>query len=216
MTVLRLRDGSLWVHNPLAPTGELLEQLASIGGRVAHVVVPNNSPEHWVYAGDFCDALADDVQLWVPPGFLTDRPLPFPWLFGLKELRDRIAWREFGEEAPEEWGGEVEVALFRTPTLVEAAFLLRSPRALLLADAAFKMDASCGVPAGNVWQARLLGVWQRLGCPTRVVFSAFPKRARAFVQRLLQFDFDTVVPAHFLAPVPGGKQALLECFKFLL
>ena len=31
-------------------------------------VVPNNSPEHWVYAGDFCDALGGDTQLWVPPG----------------------------------------------------------------------------------------------------------------------------------------------------
>ena len=49
----------------------------------------------------------------------------------------------------------MELALFRSPTLVEAAFLLRGPRALLLADAAFKMDASCGVPRGEIWQARL-------------------------------------------------------------
>ena len=62
-----------------------------------------------------------------------------------------------GTEAPEEWSGEVELALFRSPTLVEAAFLLRGPRALLLADAAFKMDASCGVPRGEIWQARSTG-----------------------------------------------------------
>ena len=42
------------------------------------------------------------------------------------------------------------------------------------------------------------------------------QRARAFVQRILQFEFDTLVPAHFLAPVPGGKDALAEAFKFLL
>ena len=30
----------LQVHNPLAPTGELLSQLATLGGRIAHVVGP--------------------------------------------------------------------------------------------------------------------------------------------------------------------------------
>ena len=42
------------------------------------------------------------------------------------------------------------------------------------------------------------------------------QRARAFVQRILEFEFDTLVPAHFLAPVPEGKAALAEAFKFLL
>ena len=35
------------VHNPVAPTGELLRALGEIGGPVAHIVVPNGSPEHW-------------------------------------------------------------------------------------------------------------------------------------------------------------------------
>ena len=72
-------------------------------------------------------------------------------------MRNRAIWMPPGTEAPEEWGGEVELALFRSSTLVEAAFLLRGPHALLLADAAFKMDASCGAPPGEIWQARLWG-----------------------------------------------------------
>ena len=77
----------------------------------------------------------------------------------------RSPWLLPGTEAPEEWGGEVELALFRSPTLVEAAFLLRGPRALLLADTAFKMDASCGVPRGEIWQARLTyRPLERLSC----------------------------------------------------
>jgi hypothetical protein len=40
---------ALWaqVHNPVAPTGELLAALAGMGGPVSHIVVPNGSPEHW-------------------------------------------------------------------------------------------------------------------------------------------------------------------------
>ena len=70
----------------------------------------------------------------------------------------------------------MELALFRSPVIMEAAFVLRGPRALLLADAAFMMDASCNPLPPEVWLTRLLGIWQRLGCPiTRVVFPVFPK-----------------------------------------
>jgi hypothetical protein len=36
-----------------------------------------------------------------PAGFLKDRALPLPMLFGLRKLRDdRAAWREFGTGPP--------------------------------------------------------------------------------------------------------------------
>jgi len=38
--VIRLKDGTLWVHNPLAPTEEFFELVESCGSTVAHVVVP--------------------------------------------------------------------------------------------------------------------------------------------------------------------------------
>ena len=46
---LKLKADASWaqVHNPVAPTGELLAALADMGGPVSHIVVPNGSPEHW-------------------------------------------------------------------------------------------------------------------------------------------------------------------------
>ncbi len=85
-----------------------------------------------------------------------------------------------GAEAPAEWGGEVDIALFRSSTLIEAAFALRGPRALLLSDAAFKMDDTTGAPAFDRGNARALGVWGRLGCPFRVVFMVYRKARLAF------------------------------------
>lgn len=42
MTVVRLDDGALWIHSPLAPAPNLTEALDSLG-RVRYVVAPNKS-----------------------------------------------------------------------------------------------------------------------------------------------------------------------------
>lgn len=36
------------------------------------------------------------------------------------------------------------------------------------------------------------------------------------MQRVLEWEFDTIVPAHLASPIPEGKQAFAECFKFIL
>ena len=89
-TVIRLKDGSLWVHAPLAPTREFLELVESCGdsndndndndndttsnghtsgskGVVAHVVVPTYALEHKVFVKD-CLKRWPDAQLWTSPG----------------------------------------------------------------------------------------------------------------------------------------------------
>jgi len=43
MTVIRLRDGALWVHSPIEPTPGLLAELSS-QGEVRYVLAPNRVP----------------------------------------------------------------------------------------------------------------------------------------------------------------------------
>lgn len=47
-TVVRLQDGRLWVHAPVAPTKECLRLLGEIGGEVAYIVLPTTAFEHKV------------------------------------------------------------------------------------------------------------------------------------------------------------------------
>jgi hypothetical protein len=69
--VVRLRDGSLWVHAPLAPTEEFFELVEGIGGggakSVAHVIAPTYALEHKVFVKD---ALLrwPQARLWTAPG----------------------------------------------------------------------------------------------------------------------------------------------------
>jgi len=90
------------------------------------------------------------------------------------------ASRLLGAEAPAERRDAVAPAERRD----EAAFALRGPRALLLSDAAFKMDDTTGAPGFDRGNARALGVWGRLGCPFRVVFMVYRKARPALGQGL--------------------------------
>ncbi len=47
-TVVRLADGRLWVHAPVAPTKECLRLLNELGGGVAYIVLPTTAFEHKV------------------------------------------------------------------------------------------------------------------------------------------------------------------------
>jgi len=47
-TVVRLADGRLWVHAPVAPTKECLRLLNELGGEVAYIVLPTTAFEHKV------------------------------------------------------------------------------------------------------------------------------------------------------------------------
>ena len=52
-TIVKMRDGRLWVHDPVAPTVECLEMIERIGGDVAYVVLATTQYEHKVFAGPF-------------------------------------------------------------------------------------------------------------------------------------------------------------------
>ena len=74
MTVIKLKDGSLLVHDPIAPTGECIRLLSELG-TVAHIVLGSTALEHKF----FCRAFADkfpSASLYVCPGVFNYFP-PF-------------------------------------------------------------------------------------------------------------------------------------------
>lgn len=70
MTVARLRDGSLWVHSPITPTPELINDLAQIG-RVRWVIAPNRS--HHLFFLPFL-AAHPSAEGFIASGLATKRP----------------------------------------------------------------------------------------------------------------------------------------------
>jgi hypothetical protein len=81
--VVKLANGDLWVHAPLAPTREFFELVESLSDRPpAHVVVPTYALEHKIFARDALERWPR-AQLWVAPGqFSFPIEVPLRRVFG--------------------------------------------------------------------------------------------------------------------------------------
>jgi hypothetical protein len=143
MTVLRLRQGLL-LYAPVAPTGELLEELQRLVerfGPVLTIVLPTSSGlEHKVPVPAMARAFPE-AALWVSPRqWSFPLPLPLAWLgFPADRTRvlieqglphaDQLAWQPLGP---------LDLGL---GTFMEVACFHRASGALLITDALVSISA---------------------------------------------------------------------------
>jgi hypothetical protein len=198
MTVVRLHDGSLFVHSPVRLDAETRSALDTLGP-VRAVVAP--SKVHHFFVGDYVSGYPD-AAVHGAPGLAAKRPT----------LRfDHV----LDDEAPATWRDDIEQHVFRgAPSLNEVVFLHRPTRTLVLTDLAFN------VPAGGTSGARVfhwvVGATGRFG-PHRLVraFIRDRRAARESVDRLLRWDFDRVIVSHGDVLETGGRDRLAAGFAFL-
>jgi hypothetical protein len=194
-TLVRLADGSLFVHSP-GPRDEATAREIAALGEVAHVVAPNLLHNLFVK-----DALAQHpaATLYAPPGF--ERKLP-----GLR-------FEVLSDAAPRAWAGQIDqVAIQGAPRMNEIAFCHRASRTLLLTDLCFNVRRSDSLATRLFLQ--LNGAYGRFG-PSRLArFVVFrdPRAVRASVDRILALDFDRVIVPHGEIVESGGAKALRDAF----
>lgn len=271
----------LWLHNPLPPTDELVSHLEeiketlraeagaaeierrrragpssssvpfSVSVRVAHLVVPSSSPEHWSAAADALERLGEKEKekrgegeenerdpstlLWVPPNFFEGNGRLLGSVIKGKEkieaLRSRARFLERGD-AQECFGGDVSVASVVGGGLglfTEIVFHLRSARAVLTADSAFclsEKDAAASVAGPlDLFLARLVGIYGKLGSPVGVALASAPAdQGKVFARDAMRWcdeeggnGVEMVVSCHLSAPVTDDAAGQLRrVFGFLL
>jgi hypothetical protein len=199
MTVIRLTDGGLMLHSPVALDSELRRELDSIG-RVRFAVAPNRV--HHLHAGEVAQAYRE-ARLWVAPGVERKRP-------------DLKIAGVLGDEAPEEWKDQVDQVFFRgRPYENEVVFLHRASRTLIMCDLAFNF----GPRAAGFTRLlmRLLRSYGRFG-PSSLDPLLIRDRpaARQSLEQILAWDFDRVVVAHGEVLESGGREALRAGYAWLL
>lgn len=159
-TVIKLGDGDdayLWVHNPVAPTGEALRMMRALEashGPVRHIVLGTLGLEHKAMAGSFSRKF-QDATVWILPGqWMFPITLP-PNFVGLGDGFVRARYlRPYSEGAvgdwedePPVWANEIEYELlgplkFRTiGAFGEGAFFHKASRTLLVTDTIVKVTA---------------------------------------------------------------------------
>jgi Domain of unknown function (DUF4336) len=200
MSVIRLADGSLLLHSPVALEAALRAELDRLGP-VRYAVAPNRV--HHLYAGEVARHYPES-KLWVGPGLERKRPdLSFEGVLG--------------DEAPPAWRGQLDQVFFRgRPYENEVVFLHRASRTLILCDLAFHFGPRAQ-PLTRLLM-RAIGSYGRFG-PSRLDPLLIRDRAaaRASLLRILAWDFDRVIVAHGDDVLEsGGREALRSGYAWLL
>ncbi|MCP4005939.1 MAG: DUF4336 domain-containing protein [bacterium] len=194
-TVIRLRDGSLFVHSP-GPLSAALRQALSTLGPVKFVVAPNKV-HHFFVAENMRSY--PDAQLHLAPGLA-------------EKISDLPKGQTLNDEAPEGWASDLDQIWVRgSDFLEEVVFLHPATRTLVLTDLAFNFHGA-ETRTTRIF-LRLVGAYKRFG-PSRIarVSMRDKKAIRAGIDRILEWDFDRVIVTHGDVLETGGRQALREAY----
>lgn len=145
MTVIRLKNGGLFVYNPIAATNELVlmvRDLVEQYGPVKYIAVGSVALEHKAYAGVFAQKFPT-AEVYLQPGqYSVPVNLPEPFL-GFP-LGRTFTMPQTPEEAPEEWRDEFDWAtlgpiISRDGAFGETVFHHKATKTLLVTDTAVQV-----------------------------------------------------------------------------
>ncbi|KAL3909901.1 MAG: hypothetical protein SGILL_007905, partial [Bacillariaceae sp.] len=161
MTTIRLKDGGLWVHNPLAPTPECLRMIKNLEnkyGPVKHIVLGTVALEHKATFGPFCQNFPQ-ATVWIQPGqwsFPLDLPID---ALGVRQKGSRFrelpvpgkpatnsVFRAEAKYGPPDWLDEIEYEVLGPLTFKsvgafsETAFFHKATKTLLVTDTVVSVD----------------------------------------------------------------------------
>lgn len=162
-TVIRLKDGGLWVHNPVAPTPQALDMMKELEkkyGPVKHIVLGTVALEHKATFGPFCQKFPKAI-VWVQPGqwaFPIDLPID---ALGVRQKGQRLRelpvpgklatnsiFRTSAKYGPPEWLNEIDYEVLGPITFKsvgafsETAFYHKSSKTLLVTDVVVGVDTN--------------------------------------------------------------------------
>jgi hypothetical protein len=205
MTVIRLADGTLWLHSPTRCDEALARQLEGIG-RIAHLVAPNIA--HWTFLKEW-QARYPDAVVWAAPGLRERKQV--------KQSGIRLD-HDIRETAPQDWTGEIDQEVVRGFKFREIAFFHKSSKTLLLTDTIQNFEPE-KVSALARPALRLLGTLAPDGkAPVylRLIIKAERQRASEAVRRMIGWAPERVVFAHGRWFDRNGTEELRRAFRWLV
>lgn len=203
MTVVRLPDGGLWVHSPIAPDAGLFEQIEAIGP-VRFLIAPNNLHYWWVpdWTARFPEAV-----VYGSPGIEKSAKRPI-----------RID-QHLGDTSPAAWAGTIDQVLVAGAMLTEVDFFHRPSRTLILTDLIENFEPE----RIRSWFYRTLVRWSGAADPDgkapadmRATFLLHRAALRAAVERMIAWQPERVIIAHGRWYESDGTRELRRAFRWVL
>lgn len=197
MTVIRLRDGTLALHSPVAIDEATRREIEALG-RVSAVIAP--SKVHHLFVKPICEAFPD-AQLFGAPGLA-------------KKRRDLSFAAELDGSPPPGLSGSLDQLLVEgAPLMNEVLFFHPRSRSLIVTDMAFNIGE-----ASHWWTRSYLksmGAYGGFRQSRMVKLCVRDRRAFAqSIERALGWDFERVVMTHGQVLESGGKDAISSVFSW--
>lgn len=205
MTVVRLADGGLWCHSPIAPDPSLFAALDAIGP-VRHLVSPNLL--HYAHIAAW-KRHYPQATAWASPGVrqrAASQRIEVPFDADLEDA------------PPPDWAESIDQMRFRgSRVMQEFVFLHRASASLILTDLIenFELPRLRGPMR---WLARLGGVLDPDGkapLDMRLTFLGRKREARDCLARMLAWQPQRVVLAHGRWFPDNAMAELRRAFRWL-
>jgi len=202
MCILRLRNGELILHSPVALTPELLSAIQMLGP-VRYLVAPNSLHYWWI----------PDWQAAVPGA----RVLAVHGLQKKAKRTFKVDRLLAGRDTP--WPDEIDLLVVRSSLLTEAILFHRASRTLILTDLIenFEPERIHGWLFRGL--VRLAGIADPDGkAPIDMRWSFFRRRKalRAAVVEMLKWQPERVIFAHGRWYETNGSAELRRAFRWVL
>lgn len=197
MTIIRLPDGGLWVHSPVACGPDLVAAVKTLG-QVTAIIAPNVF--HYTHLAD-----------WV-------RAFPQAAVFGLPGLAARvpgIAFAVLDDQTSPSWRETIDLHVIALGSFTEAVFLHHASRALIVTDLMQNFEA-------ERIRSPLLRAVMRLGGATgpngrpsiEIRIAALRHRAalREGVRKMLAWQTSGIILSHGACYRKGGAAEIARAF----
>ncbi len=206
MTVVRLQNGDLWCHSPIAIDNGLMAEIDALG-TVRHLLSPNMI--HYAYIGDWQHRYPQ-ATAWASP-----------------KVRERAAAqnipvtfdKNLTDSAPETWSKEIEQLIFRgSRVLSEVVFFHRASRTLILADLIenFETDKVPSFPLRTLMKlAGIVAPDGKTPLDFRATFWGNKAQARKSYEKILAWQPEKIIIAHGQCYSENATQELQRAFRWL-
>lgn len=205
MTVVRLADGGLWCHSPIAADDALFSALDALGP-VRHLVSPNKL--HYAHIAAW-QRRYPHARAWASPG-VRERAQSQ----GMAVSFDA----DLADAPPPEWADTLDQLHFRgSRVLEEIVFLHRDSGTLVLADLIENFEPARLPPMMRLL-VRLAGSLDPDGkapLDMRLTYLGRKRIARACLARMLAWRPRRVILAHGRCYLHGGEAELRRAFRWL-
>ncbi len=206
MTIIRLANGELFIHSPIALTDDLKAEVSALG-KVRHLVSPNWI--HYAYIADWQKAFADTVA-WASPNVR---------MRAVKHKVDIAFDRDLGEVAEPDWTEEIDqLIVFGSKVHVEVVFFHKASKTLILTDLIENFEK----PKLPWWLRFAIGLAGNVDpdgkapIDMRMSFLGGKSKLRVAVQQMIDWAPERVILAHGRWYERDGTIELRRAFRWVL